>query len=500
MSIHQQAPLFEALKNYVTEGTIPFHVPGHKQGRSGDAEFLAFLGQNTLNIDLTCMEDLDNISGPKSAILEAEKLAALAYGADHAFFLCNGTSSGIQAMLIAACKPGDKVLIPRNAHKSVIGGIILSGAEPVYLQPEINDYLGITMGITPEAVQAAIDNHPDLSALFIINPTYYGVASDLVTIVDICHQNGIMVLVDEAHGGHFYFDDSLPPSAMAAGADLAAVSTHKLTGSLTQSSLLLMKENDYLKPSRLKSVLNLTQTTSPSYILLASLDASRRAMALHGREMTAKAISFSKQAREELQDIPGFYIFGDDLVGKPGCFGIDPTKVAICARGLGISGYEFERILRQEKHIQVELSDFYNVLFLYGIGDDETTMGAMVDACKFIAGSYNQRTLHNVEGGIPPIPELVVSPRFAYYSETVSIPLEEAEGEISAEMVMAYPPGIPVICPGEMISWEIIRYVHSMREANLNLQGTEDPEVAHIRVLRRNLSRVYARADKFKIS
>ena len=500
MSQQQQAPLFDALRAYVSNGVVPFHVPGHKQGRIGDAEFLDFIGANAFQIDLTCMEDLDTLSNPKTSIMAAEQLAAEAFSADHAFFLCNGTSSGIQAMIIAACQPGDKILVPRNAHKSVIGGIILSGAEPVYIQPELNDYLGIAMGITPEAVSAAIVENPGAKALFIINPTYYGVASDLRQIVEICHQHGLLVLVDEAHGGHFGFHESLPLTAMQAGADISAVSTHKLTGSMTQSSLLLMKDNDYLKPSRLKSVLNLAQTTSPSYILMASLDTSRRMMALHGREMVQRSIELAEWARDQLRDISGFYALGADLIGKPGFFANDPTKLAISARSLGISGYEFERILRQEKQVQVELSDFYNALFLFSIGDDEQTVMRMVEACRYVADTYNQHILLNVEATMPPIPELIVSPRFAYYSETVSIPFEEAEGEISAEMVMAYPPGIPVLCPGERVSWEIIRYIQTMREANLNIQGTEDPEVNFLKVLRRNLSRVYSRQTKTKIS
>ena len=493
MSEQHRAPLFEALCRYVADEVTPFHVPGHKQGRVGDPEFTGFIGKNALSIDLTLMEELDNIASPRSVIMEAEILAAETYQADYAFFLCNGTSSGIQAMIIAACQPGDKILVPRNAHKSVISGIILSGAEPVYLKPEISDYLGIALGITRESVEKALEEHPDITALFIINPTYYGMASDLQAIVDLCHSRGIIVLVDEAHGAHFYFHEDMPLAAMHAGADLSALSTHKLTGSLTQSSLLLMKENDFLKPSRLKSVLNLMQTTSPSYILLASLDAARRDMAVNGRRLVQNALEQARWVRQELSTIPGLYAFGPDLVGKPGCYAHDTTKMSLSARGLGISGYEVETILRKECLIQVELSDFYNVLALLAIGDDRQTATALVEACRHVVSSYNQRTLHNVDASMPEIPELVVSPRFAYYCETVPVPLEEAEGEISAEMIMAYPPGIPILCPGERVSWEIIRYVQSMREANLNLQGTEDPEVNLIKVLRRNLSHVYAR-------
>lgn len=496
MSDQDRAPLFEALCNYADTKVIPFHVPGHKQGRAGDAAFSARMGSAALSIDLTSMEELDFLSNPKSVIAEAEVLAAKAFGADHAFFLCNGTSSGIQTMLIAACQPGDKVLIPRNAHKSVIGGVIFSGAEPVYMQPELNDYLGIAMGITPETVIEAIDNNPDAKTLFLINPTYYGMVSDLRRIVEICHERGLLVLVDEAHGGHFHFHQDMPLSAMAAGADIAAISTHKLTGSLTQSSLLVMKDNDSLKPSRVRSVLNLLQTTSPSYILMASLDTARREMAVHGEQLISNLLNLSAELRRELEVIQGLYAFGPDLVGKPGCYDFDSSKLSLCARGLGISGYEFEQILRQECNLQVELSDFYNVLAVMAIGDTRDLVAKLKEACCYVAEKYNRHTLHNAKGNMPAIPELVVSPRFAYYSETVAIPFEESEGEVSAELIMAYPPGIPIICPGERLTWEIIRYIQAMREAGLNIQGTEDPEVHTIKVLRRNLTSVYSKGSR----
>jgi len=488
-----RAPLFDALRRYVSEGVIPFHVPGHKQGRVGDGAFNDFVGNPVLSIDLTCLEELDHLSSPRSVILEAEQLAAEAFHADHAFFLCNGSSIAIQAMILASCSPGDKILVPRNAHKSVIAGIILSGAEPIYIQPVINDYLGIAMGITTEGVAEAITNHPDAVALFVINPTYYGVTSDLQKITDLAHHHGLMVLVDEAHGGHFYFHEEMPLTAMAAGADMAAVSTHKLTGSLTQTALLLLREHEKLGRARLRTVINLLQTTSPSYLLMASQDTARREMALHGHTLVTKALEVARWLRQELKEENGLYIFGDDIKGSPGCFNYDPTKLALCCRALGISGYEVDKILRQECRVQVELSDFYNALAIVTIGDDMQTAHQLRDAMRYLVQNYNTRTLHNVEGSMPPIPQLIVSPRFAYYSETVAVPLEEAEGEISAELAMAYPPGIPVICPGERISWDIIRYIQTMREANLNVQGTEDPEINQIRVLRRNLTRVYSK-------
>lgn len=483
MSCHDRAPLFDALRKYVDDRVIPFHVPGHKQGRVGDEEFLSYIGHNVMGIDLTIMEDLDGICNPKGVIKEAEELAALAYKADYAYFLSNGTSSGIQAMIMSVCQPGDKILLPRNAHKSAISGVILSGAEPVYLQPEINEYLGIAMGITPEAVQNALNEHPDLKAIFVINTTYYGVASDLRQIVDIAHRHGVAVLVDEAHGAHLSFHESLPLSAMEAGADMSAASTHKLTGSMTQSSMLLIREG-LVNPKRVKAVMNLTQTTSPSYILLASLDTARRKIVRDGRQLLEQTIELANWARREINQISGLYIFDTDILGLPGCYAFDPTKVPISARGLGISGYEFERILRQEHGIQVELSDLYNVLALFSIGDNQETAERLVAACRSIASRYKETSMRLVNSRVPDIPELAVLPRDAFHSETVPILLEQAEGEISAEVVMAYPPGIPVVCPGERITRDIIRYIRTMRQEKLSLQGTEDPNVTTIKVLR----------------
>ena len=487
---HQKTPLFDALKSYVNQGVLPFHVPAHKQGRGGDAEFLEYIGSGALGIDLTVIPELDNITNPKTAILDAERLAAEAFGAAQAYFLCNGTTSGIQAMIIAACRPGDKLLVPRNAHKSVIGGIILSGAEPIYLQPEINEHMGIAMGVTVETVQRALVEHADASALFLINPTYFGAASDLRSIVEQCHRQGVLVLVDEAHGGHFYFHEELPLTAMAAGADIAAVSTHKFTGSLTQPSLLLRNENDRISSLRLKSVLNLMQTTSPSYVLLASLDAARRDMFFHGREQLEKTIALARWANSELHNSEGLS-FINELIGSPSCYAFDATKLPLCVRGVGLTGHEFAALLRQDWGVQVELSDVYNILPLLTIGDDIDTTSKLVMSIRQVIAKHSRNTMLDVGLQLPGAPPLVVSPRFAYYAETVSIPLEEAEGEVSAEMIMAYPPGIPVICPGERITWEAIRYVATMREAKLNIQGTEDPDVLNLRVLRRNLERYY---------
>lgn len=480
--MQRRTPLFDAVKKYVSSGIVPFHVPGHKQGR-GLPEFKEYVGENVLAMDLTCMPDLDNILNPLGVIREAQELAAQAFGADHAYFLVNGTTCGIQAMIMAVCEPGDKLILPRNAHKSAIGGIILSGANPVYLDPEINRDFGISMGITPEKVERALREHPDAKAVFVINPTYYGAASDLAGIVEVAHRYRVPVIVDEAHGAHFGFHEGLPVSAMEAGADLSAASTHKLTGSMTQSSFLLLKEG-LVSPQRVKAVLNITQTTSPSYVLLASLDVARKQMALQGREMVQRTLELARWVRLEIAGIEGYDLLDEKVVGTPGCFALDPTKITLNVQGLGLSGYELETILRRKYNLQVELSDLYNVIFLLTIADDRGTVGYLVDCLRDIA---NQRSFKNVIKYCPPlpaIPEMVMLPRDAFYSQTKVIDLQDAEGAISAESIMAYPPGIPLVCPGERITREIIDYVTVLKQEHADLQGTEDPQIERIKVLK----------------
>lgn len=474
-------PLYTALKKYSLDGTTSFHVPGHKQGQ-GNQELARLLGGNCLKIDLTCMEDLDNICNPISVIKEAQDLAAQLYGADNAYFLVNGTTYGIQAMIMSVCEPGDKIIIPRNAHKSAIGGIILSGAEPIYVDPEIDEFMGIAMGVTPEKIARALEQHPEAKAVFLINPTYYGIASELQTIVNLAHALGKPVLVDEAHGAHLKFDCRLPISAMEAGADLSASSTHKLGGSLTQSSILL-HQGDLVRSQKVKAVLNLTQTTSPSYILLASLDIARKQLAEQGEQLISEIYDISLWARREISKIDGLYVMGEEVLQQSGCYAFDPTKIVVNVKALGLSGYEVEKFLRKKYQIQVELSDLFNIIALVSLGDNRESLSILINALKEIADGKRVKNVVKYFIPMPPKPEIVISPRMAFYAETKEISLDEADGEVSAEMIMAYPPGIPILCPGEKITQEIIDYVNILRQEHAELQGTEDPEVKQIKVL-----------------
>ncbi|NLY49638.1 MAG: aminotransferase class I/II-fold pyridoxal phosphate-dependent enzyme [Firmicutes bacterium] len=494
----EETPLFSALKNYVHTNVLPFHVPGHKQGR-GVPEFTSFVGPNVMGIDLTCMEDLDNICNPRGAIRQAEELAAAAWGADHAHFLVNGTTSGIQAMIMSVCSPGDEIILPRNAHKSATGGLILSGARPVYIEPDIDDYFGIAMGVSVERVTQALQQHPQAKAVFVINPTYYGVASPLADIVRLAHAYGAAVIVDEAHGAHLHFHAELPASASQAGADLIATSVHKLAGSMTQSSLLLVNEGR-VDPKKVKAVLNLTQSTSPSYVLLASLDVARKQMALRGREMVDKAVDLARWVRSQLAEVPGLVLLDEAILNDSGCFGFDPTKIVANFRELGLSGHEVERLMRNHFRVQAELSDLYNALYLITIGDDHEMVETLEQGLKAIAAERERFNVVKYPAYLPSLPEQVLSPKEAFYSETRLVPLAEAEGEVSAEMIMAYPPGIPLICPGERLSREVIDYIEILRGERLSLQGTEDPTVTNVKVVKRYPALIRPRIDLAQIS
>lgn len=478
-------PIFDAVKKYVEDKVTQFHVPGHKQGR-GLKELADYIGYKALCMDANGMDDLDYINNPTGVIAQAEELYARAFGSSHAFLLVNGTTSGVQAMIMSACSPGDEIILPRNAHKSAIGGVILSGAVPVYVQPEINEELGIAMGVSEESIKTAIEQHPAAKAVLLINPTYYGFTSDIKAIVKLAHRHGITVLVDEAHGAHMAFHGDLPLTAMQAGADMSAASMHKTAGSMTQSSILLLKSNT-ISPAIVRQVLNLSYTSSASYLLLSSLDIARRQLAIEGREMLDKTIQLAEQARNDINQIKGLYAFGSELTGSPGCFDFDKTKLSVNVRELGLTGYQMETILRQKYNIQIELADLYNIMAIVTLADRPEDLQALVGALRDIALRTNQKGIKN-STRIPHNTEMITSPRDAFYSPKKVVKLEDAVGEIAGENIMAYPPGIPVVCMGELITADIVEYIEVLKTENCELQGTSDPQLDYVRVLADNES------------
>ncbi|WP_394219811.1 aminotransferase class I/II-fold pyridoxal phosphate-dependent enzyme [Halobacillus trueperi] len=477
-------PLFSGLKKHRDRKPVQFHIPGHKGGKGMDEEFRSFIGDQALSIDLINIEPLDDLHHPQGMIKQAQDLAAEAFGADYTFFSVQGTSGAIMTMIMSVCHPGDKIIVPRNVHKSVTTAIIFSGAKPVFIHPELDDRFGISHGITSEAVQKACEAHPDAKGLLVINPTYFGVSADLKKIVTIAHSYDIPVLVDEAHGVHIHFHERLPLSAMQAGADMAATSVHKLGGSLTQSSVLNLREG-LVSHERVQSILSMLHTTSTSYLLLASLDAARRHLAIHGRELMEETLRLADHARRRLNEIPGIHCPGSEILTSDATVDFDPTKLIISVKKLGLSGYDVEVWLREKANIEVELSDLYNILCIVTPGDREEDIDKLVTALEKLSKEHSdEEETENIRVKVPDIPVLALSPREAFYSSTETILLKEAVGRISAEFVMVYPPGIPIFIPGEIITQENIDYIHENVEAGLPVQGPEDDTLETIQVIR----------------
>ena len=444
----ERAPIYEALEAFQKMRVVPFDVPGHKRGR-GNPELTKLLGETCMRLDVNSMKPLDNLCHPVSVIADAEQLAAEAFGAAHAFLMVGGTTSAVQSMVLTAVKRGEKIILPRNVHRSVMGAMVLGGAVPVYVNPAGDKRLGIPLGMRVEDVRRAIKENPDAKAVFVNNPTYYGICSDLRSIVKLAHEHGMLCLADEAHGTHFYFGENMPVSAMAAGADMAAVSMHKSGGSLTQSSILLTGPG--MSAGYVRQIINLTQTTSGSYLLLSSLDISRRNLALRGREAFKQVVELAEYARTEINRIGGYYAYYD--------------------------------LLRDEYDIQAEFGDLGNILAYLSIGDRQREVERLVSALAEIKRRFSRdkSTLMDFDY-IDPI--VAMSPQEAFYGEKESLPIRETAGRVCSEFVMCYPPGIPILTPGEQITEEIIDYIAYALEKGCSMTGPEDPGIERLNVLK----------------
>ncbi|MCI5649122.1 MAG: aminotransferase class I/II-fold pyridoxal phosphate-dependent enzyme [Fusicatenibacter sp.] len=480
MLSQERAPIYEALQKFEKKRVVPFDVPGHKRGR-GNPELSELLGERCVRMDVNSMKPLDNLCHPVSVIREAEELAAEAFGAAYAFLMVGGTTSAVQAMVLSAVKQGEKIILPRNVHRSVMGAMVLCGAIPVYVDPASDEKLGIPLGMRVEDVKRAIRENPDAKAVLVNNPTYYGICSDIKRIAALAHEHGMLALADEAHGTHFYFGENLPVSAMAAGADLAAVSMHKSGGSLTQSSLLLAGPG--VSAGYVRQIINLTQTTSGSYLLLSSLDISRRNLALRGKEAFARVIEMAEYARREINHIGGYYAFSSELVNGDSVFAFDVTKLSIHTLEIGLAGIEVYDILRDEYNIQIEFGDLGNVLAYLSIGDRGLDLERLVGALSEIKRRYSSdKTGMMQQEYIDPI--VAASPKEAFYAEKEMLPLMETEGRICSEFVMCYPPGIPILAPGEMITREILEYIQYAKAKGCSMTGPEDPKILRLNVIK----------------
>lgn len=482
MGNHSQAhaPIYEALERFKRMRVVPFDVPGHKRGR-GNPELVELLGAGCVSIDVNSMKPLDNLCHPISVIKEAEELAAEAFGAASAFLMVGGTTSAVQSMVLTACKRGDKIILPRNVHRSVINALVLCGAKPVYVNPDMDHKLGIALGMKVSQVEQAIAEHPDAVAILVNNPTYYGICSNLKAIVELAHRHNMLALADEAHGTHFYFGEDMPISAMAAGADMASVSMHKSGGSLTQSSFLLTGPN--VSEGYTRQIINLTQTTSGSYLLLSSLDISRRNLALRGREEFAKVRALAQYARSEINSIGGYYAYCREIINENSIYDFDVTKLSVHTLDIGLAGIEVYDILRDEYDIQIEFGDIGNILAYISIGDRRQDIERLVSALAEIKRRY-QKDKAGMLSQEYIDPQVVVTPQEAFYAEKESLPIRDTAGRVCSEFVMCYPPGIPILAPGEKITQGILEYIEYAKMKGCSMTGPEDPDIEHLNVLK----------------
>ncbi|MDI3281571.1 MAG: aminotransferase class I/II-fold pyridoxal phosphate-dependent enzyme [Bacillota bacterium] len=474
----------EALLQHVKAGRLPFHTPGHKQGRGLSRRLAALLGRRALAIDL----DPPVLAGPSREIppdkarRQAEELAAALFGAERTFFLVNGTTLGLQASLLALCPPGQAVLLPRYVHRSVIGGLILSGARPVFLPVAYDEEWGLPLGVEPAVLEREGSRHPEARALLLTSPTYYGLTPDLQGAVGFCRARGIPLLVDEAHGAHLGFSPRLPQSALAAGADVVVQSAHKTLGVLTQASLLHVKRGR-AAAAKIQEMVALLETSSPSPLLLASLDAACAELAERGKDLVERAVDLAWRARRALEGLPNLRCLGPEVVGKGGVAGFDPTRLVVSVRGLGLTGLQAGAWLAEHCGLQVEMADLENLVLVITAADDRRTVDRLVQGLRRLAEAFKEQ---KGTGGAhrkwvePPSPVLAVTPREAALAPMRLLPLAEAAGRICGEVISVYPPGVPVLCPGEVISREMISYLLWAREQGLHLTGSAAGEAGTI--------------------
>ncbi|MHB1286806.1 MAG: aminotransferase class I/II-fold pyridoxal phosphate-dependent enzyme [Leptospirales bacterium] len=486
---HYRTPLFDAMVALAESRKVSFHTPGHKSGKGISTRFRKFVGPKVFSIDLTCLDEVDSLQKPRGVIREAQELAADIYNADQSFFLVNGTSGGNQAMILSCLNPGEPVIMTRILHKSVVSGMIMSDCQPIFVPLQQNETTALLLNDQTESIISTMDRHPEAKTLFLTSPNYYGVTLNLKKIVDAAHQREVIVLLDEAHGPHLHFHDSLPMSGMAAGVDLCVQSTHKIIGGMTQASILHARTNR-INLARLTSTLRYIQTTSPSYILMASLDLARMQMATEGKKLLGKALDLARRGRERIRKIPGLTcVDRTEVQGlSKGDNDLDETKLTIGVNALGLTGYQVSQKLNLEYDIQVEMADLMHVLVIVSIGDHKDDIDRLVSALEKISSQAQGRSMNGLSKSfLSPylINSVKMSPRNAFFADHKIIPLEDAEGCTAADIVTVYPPGIPLLIPGEVITKEVLEYLFLMKETGATLDGL-DPSNTQIKIVHTN--------------
>ena len=487
-----QTPLLTALLKIADEPHAAFYTPGHKRGVGISQQLLDVFGKGMFSADLPELTELDNLFAANGAIAQAQQLAAEAFGAARTWFLVNGSTCGVEAAILATCGTGDKIILPRNVHSSAIAGLILSGAIPIFINPEYDAVLGIAHGISSNDVAQALALHSNVKAVLMVYPTYYGVCGDVEALAHLAHSYNIPLIVDEAHGAHFAFHPELPITALAAGADICVQSIHKTLGAMTQASMLHL-QGSLVDSYRITKALQLVQSTSPSYILMASLDAARSQMALHGEELISRTLQLADDARKRLNEIPGLSILhspanqGGLVLSTSGFMNLDRTRLTITVSGLGLTGFEADEILETQLGVRCELASLQNVTFIISLGNREEDIDKLVNAFSILAHKHSITSLLSIKEASASFFEvgntLIMSPREAFFAAAETLPFEKTSDRICAEIICPYPPGIPILMPGEIITQRALNYLQEIQAMGGLITGSTDNSLETLKVV-----------------
>lgn len=491
------APLWQMLQASALQSQAAFHTPGHKRGQGVAAQLKKGLGADVFRADLPELPELDNLFAPTGVIQQAQALAADAFAAEQTWFLTNGSTCGIEAAVLATCQPGEKLILPRNAHQSTIVALILSGAVPIFVEPEYDPDWDMAQGVTPASLRSALAHHPDARAVFIVSPTYHGVCPDVETIARLTHQHSLPLLVDEAHGAHFAFHPDLPTPALKAGADLAVQSIHKTLSALTQAAMLHV-QGTRIDRHRLSRALQLVQSTSPNYLLLASLDVARQQMATEGKALMSRTLELADRGRTQINQIPGLTTLQPQQAGRtPGFWALDRTRLTVDVTGLGLTGFEADEILHQTLGVTAELPNLRHLTFIITLGNTAADIDRLIHAFRTLAQQHSiqpppaarHSSLQKIQNpksssvAAQSASQNPLTPRQAFFAASATVPIADSIDRISAELVCPYPPGIPVLFPGERITLETIRYLQQIVTVGGIVTGCADLSLQTLNVV-----------------
>src|SRR5215213_9632117 len=482
---HSRVPVIEALQAFRERGDVVYGPPGHKQGRGADPRVVAVVGEGVFASDVLTLNGLDDRRESQSVVKQAEDLMADAVHADTAFFSTCGSSLSVKTAIMSVAGPGEKLLISRNAHKSVMAGVIVSGIVPVWVHPHFDPDLALAHPPEPDDVRAALEANTDAKGMLLITPTDWGTCADIAGVAEVCHAAGVPLIVDEAWGAHLPFHPDLPTWGMDAGADLVVTSVHKMGGAIEQSSVFHL-QGDLVDPSVLKQREDLLGTTSSSALVYLTLDGWRRHMVELGEQLLGAAITRAQRVRDAINGMAGLDLLGREVIGSGGAFDLDPLVFSMDVRGLGITGYQASEWVRANCHVDIGAADACHVSARLTHADDDESERRLVDAPGALienADSIEKSPPVNLPAPQSLELENVMSPRDAFFGRVEQVPVTDAEGRIAAEMVSPYPPGVPVLAPGERINREALDYLTSGVAAGMLIPDAADPSLKTLRVV-----------------